>query len=178
MHASALIAFLLLTPSLPDLISPIDGLSVASIHDNFAEAHFGHAHEAIDIMSPKGTPVRAVVSGVVRKLFVSVAGGNTIYQFDAAGTYCYYYAHLDHYADGLKEGMQVKAGDVIAYVGFTGNASPLAPHLHFAVTELGPEKQWWKGKVVNPFPALLEAVKRAKAPTPKPPASKAHGNAL
>ncbi len=167
---------MLVGPSLPDLILPIEGLTPASLHDNFDEMHFGHAHEAIDIMSPKGTPVRAVVSGVIRKLFLSAAGGNTIYQFDAANTYCYYYAHLDRYADGVHEGVEVKAGDVIAFVGFSGNASPLAPHLHFAVTELGPEKQWWKGKVVNPFPALLAAVKRAKF-SPKPPASKAHGNA-
>lgn len=176
MPAAVWIAFLLIGPSLPDLVPPIDGLTVASVRDNFEEMHFGHAHEAIDIMSPKGTPVRAVVSGVIRKLFDSAAGGNTIYQFDATNTYCYYYAHLDHYADGVHEGIEVKAGDVIAFVGSTGNANPLAPHLHFAVTELGPEKQWWKGKVVNPFPALVAAMKRAKVSS-KPPASRAHGNA-
>ena len=62
------------------------------------------ANEAIDIIKPNGTPVRAVVDGTIRKLFVSKAGGNTIYEFDEASNYCYYYAHLDHYADGLHEG--------------------------------------------------------------------------
>lgn len=148
--------------SLPDMVPPISGLTVADVRDSFDEAHFGHAHEAIDLLSPKGTPVHAVVSGTIRRFFFSKAGGNTIYEFDDRGVYCYYYAHLDGYADGLREGMRVKRGDVIGFVGSTGNADPGTPHLHFAVTELGPEKQWWKGKPLNPYPALLAAVKRAK----------------
>src|SRR5580700_6820140 len=87
-------------PSL-DLSPPIEGLTVADLHDAFEEVHNGHRHEAIDIMEPRGTPVRAVVSGTVRKLFLSKPGGNTIYQFDEMGVYCYYYAHLDKYAEGL-----------------------------------------------------------------------------
>jgi murein DD-endopeptidase MepM/ murein hydrolase activator NlpD len=70
--------------------------------------------------------------------------------------YAYYYAHLDHYADGIKEGMDIKRGDLIGYVGVTGNADPNAPHLHFAVFELTPEKQWWKGTPVDPYPLLAE----------------------
>lgn len=141
---------------------PIRGLAARQIRDMFAEIHSGHAHEAIDIMEPRGTPVLAVVPGTVRKLFLSKPGGNTIYQFDEAGTYCYYYAHLDRYADGLREGKHVERGEVIAYVGSTGNADPGAPHLHFAIFELGPEKQWWKGKAINPYPGLIDAVKRAR----------------
>ena len=76
--------------------------------------------------------------------------------------HCYYYAHLDRYAEGLREGMRVKRGDLIGFVGSTGNADPSSPHLHFAIFELGPEKEWWKGKAVNPDPVLLAAVKRAK----------------
>jgi len=106
--------------------------------------------------------VRAVVSGTVRKLFLSKPGGDTIYQFDEMGVYCYYYAHLDGYAEGLHEGMRVEPGDVIGFVGTTGNADARTPHLHFAITELGPEKQWWKGKAVDPYPFLVDAVKRAK----------------
>jgi len=96
-------------------------------------------------------------------LFLSKPGGNTIYEFDEQEVYCYYYAHLDHYAEGLREGMKVTGGEVIGYVGSTGNADPRAPHLHFAVFELGPEKQWWKGKAVNPYPELVAAVKRSGA---------------
>jgi peptidoglycan LD-endopeptidase LytH len=142
--------------------SPISGLTLASLHDSFAEVHSGHLHEAIDILEPKGTPVHAVVSGKVRKLFLSKPGGNTIYQFDEVGVYCYYYAHLDGYAKGLQEGMRVERGDVIGFVGSTGNADPGTPHLHFAIFELSRERLWWKGKAVNPYPGLVAAVKRAQ----------------
>jgi murein DD-endopeptidase MepM/ murein hydrolase activator NlpD len=145
-----------------EMAPPVRGLALADLRDMFAEVHSGHPHEAIDIMEPRGTPVRAVVSGTIRKLFLSKPGGNTIYQFDETGVYCYYYAHLDRYADGLREAMRIERGDVIGFVGSTGNANPSAPHLHFAIFELGPEKQWWKGKAVDPYPALVDAVKRAK----------------
>ena len=148
--------------SLLDVGLPIDGLTVANVRDMFDEIHFGHPHEAIDLPSAKGTPVHSVVSGTIRKLFLSKPGGNTIYEFDDVGVYCYYYAHLDRYAERLHEGMRVERGDVIGFVGSTGNADPSSPHLHFAIFELGPEKQWWKGKALNPYPALLAAVKRAK----------------
>ena len=150
------------TSSIQEMSPPIRGLSLADLRDTFEEVHNGHRHEAIDIMEPRGTPVRAVVSGTVRKLFLSKPGGNTIYQFDEMGVYCYYYAHLDRYAEGLREGMRIERGDVIAYVGSTGNAFASAPHLHFAIFELGPERQWWKGTAVDPYPGLVAAVKRVK----------------
>jgi murein DD-endopeptidase MepM/ murein hydrolase activator NlpD len=106
--------------------------------------------------------VRAVVSGTIRKLFLSKPGGNTIYLFDEMEMYCYYYAHLDGYAGGLREGMRVERGEVIGFVGSTGNADARSPHLHFAITELWPEKQWWKGKAVDPYPFLVDAVKRER----------------
>ena len=148
--------------SLLEMTPPIRGLALADLRDTFEEVHDGHKHEAIDIMEPRGTPVRAVVSGTIRKLFLSKQGGNTIYQFDEMAVYCYYYAHLDGYAEGLHEGMPVKSGDVIGFVGSTGNADARTPHLHFAIFELGPEKAWSKGKAINPYPGLIAAVKRAK----------------
>jgi peptidoglycan LD-endopeptidase LytH len=150
------------TSSISDLAPPIRGLAVKDLRDMFNEIHNGHPHEAIDILEPRGTPVRAVVPGTIRKLFLSKPGGNTIYEFDEMGVYCYYYAHLDRYADGLREGMPVESGDIIGFVGSTGNADANAPHLHFAVFELGPEKLWWKGKAIDPYPSLVAAVKRAK----------------
>jgi len=146
----------------PDMIPPISGLALANLQDTFEEVHNGHRHEAIDILEPRGTPVHAVVSGTIRKLFLSKPGGNTIYQFDDMGVYCYYYAHLDGYAKGLREGIRVERGDVIGFVGSTGNADARTPHLHFAIFELGSERQWWKGKAVNPYPGLVDAVKRTK----------------
>jgi murein DD-endopeptidase MepM/ murein hydrolase activator NlpD len=150
------------TSSILEMSPPIGGLVLADLRNTFAEVHSGHLHEAIDILEPRGTPVHAVVTGTVRKLFLSKPGGNTIYQFDEMGAYCYYYAHLDGYAEGLHEGMRVERGDVIGFVGSTGNADARAPHLHFAIFELGPERQWWKGKAVDPYPGLAAAVKRAK----------------
>jgi len=113
-------------------------------------------------MRPRGTPILAVADGVIRKLFLSAQGGLTIYEFDSSETYCYYYAHLDRYVEGLREGTRVERGDVIGFVGATGNADARTPHLHFAIFELEPQRQWWKGKAVNPYPGLVDAVKRLK----------------
>ena len=135
-----------------EIAIPVRGVDARQIRDNFTEMRGGHVHEAIDIPAPRGTPVLAVDDGIVQKLFTSAQGGLTVYEFDGGGAYCYYYAHLDRYADGLKEGIALKKGDVIGYVGTTGNAPPGTPHLHFTIFKLGPEKQWWKGTAVNPFP--------------------------
>jgi peptidoglycan LD-endopeptidase LytH len=150
------------TSSILDMTPPISGLALADLRDSFEEVHSGHRHEAIDILEPRGTPVHAVVSGTIRKLFLSKPGGNTIYQFDEMGVYCYYYAHLDRYSEGLREGVHVERGDVIGFVGSTGNADARTPHLHFAIFELEPQRQWWKGKAINPYPGLVATVKRLK----------------
>jgi murein DD-endopeptidase MepM/ murein hydrolase activator NlpD len=139
------------------LLIPVEGMKLAQLSDNFDQPRGTERHhEALDIMAPKGTKVLAVADGKVAKLFESKAGGLTVYQFDPSDKLAYYYAHLDKYADGLAEGAQVKRGDLIGYVGVTGNSSPTAPHLHFAVFELTPEKQWWKGTPLNPFPMMAD----------------------
>jgi peptidoglycan LD-endopeptidase LytH len=138
----------------PIKVLPIAGITVKDLHDSFNEMHHGHPHEAIDIVEPRGTPVRAVVDGTIKKIFFSRPGGKTIYEFDRAPAYCYYYAHLDGYASDLHEGQPVSAGELIGYTGSTGNASPDAPHLHFAVYELGPNKHWWQGRALDPYPML------------------------
>jgi len=147
------------------LSMPLAGVDPAQLHDQFDDARGeGRGHEAIDIAAPLGTPVLAVDAGVVVKLFTSVRGGLTVYQFDTPGELAYYYAHLDAYAEGLVEGQVLARGDLIGYVGFTGNANPAAPHLHFAVFRLGPEKLWWKGEAINPYPLLGGHPKQAKIP--------------
>lgn len=147
---------------LPRLAMPLAGLTAAQLRDTFSETRDGERpHEALDILAPAGTPVLAVADGHVEKLFTSVRGGLTIYQFEPSGRYAYYYAHLRGYAPKLAEGQAVKRGQVIGYVGSTGNADPAAPHLHFAVFELGPERQWWKGTAVNPYPMLGGVAKAA-----------------
>jgi peptidoglycan LD-endopeptidase LytH len=139
-----------------NLLIPVLGIERKALRDNFDERRSaGHKHEALDIMAPRGTPVLAVGDGKVAKLFKSVAGGITVYQFDADEKFAYYYAHLDRYAPGLQHGQLLKRGEVLGYVGSTGNAPAHAPHLHFTIFRLGPDKAWWKGTAVNPYPFLL-----------------------
>jgi len=139
------------------MIIPVAGVDRSAIHDMFNDVRGNRRHEAVDIMAPRGTPVVATDDGVVKKLFTSVPGGLTVYEFDPDERYCYYYAHLDHYADGLHEGQLLHRGEVLGYVGTTGNAAENAPHLHFAVIRLDEGKQWWKGTYVNPYPLLVES---------------------
>jgi peptidoglycan LD-endopeptidase LytH len=143
-----------LHPAAPHLSMPLAGLDVNKLTDTFDDARDGHKHEALDIMAPKGTPVLAVAEGNVAKLFTSKQGGLTVYQFDNTQQYAYYYAHLDRYATGLKEGMLLRKGDTLGFVGTTGDAAKNAPHLHFAVFKMGPEKNWWKGQALDPLPML------------------------
>lgn len=135
---------------------PVDDVDREDLRDTFTEARGSRSHEALDIIAPRHTKVRAVETGRIQKLFTSKAGGLTIYEFDPTESFAYYYAHLDRYADGLREGQLVRRGEVIGFVGSTGNASPDAPHLHFAIFRLTPERQWWKGDAVNPYPILSQ----------------------
>lgn len=142
-------------------ILPVVGVDPGSLQDTFNQTRgTNRRHEATDILAPRGTPVVAFDDGVVRKLFESKQGGLTAYQFDRDEAYCYYYAHLDRYAEGLKEGKFLRRGDRIGDVGATGNAPMGTPHLHFAIFRLGPEKRWWQGIPINPYPILMALARR------------------
>ena len=155
------------------LSMPVKGKVAADLTDTFTDARSeGRSHDAIDIMAAAGTPVLAVADGHVEKLFTSERGGLTVYQFEPTGRYAYYYAHLQRYAAGLAEKQAIRRGEVIGYVGSTGNASPDAPHLHFAIFMLGPERRWWQGTAINPYPVLI----RGQPPT-QPPAARAGNGA-
>jgi murein DD-endopeptidase MepM/ murein hydrolase activator NlpD len=134
---------------------PVRGLERAALRNTFDEMR-GQArrHQALDILAPRNTPVLAVENGRVAKLFLSKAGGVTVYLFDPTAAYAYYYAHLERYADGLKDGDRVERGQVIGYVGTSGNAPPDTPHLHFAIFRLTDEKRWWQGTAIDPYPIL------------------------
>lgn len=138
---------------LRSLLIPVSSVDASELRDTYLQARGGgtRAHEALDIPARHGTPIVAVDDGRIAKLFLSKPGGLTIYHFDDAREFAFYYAHLDAYADGLVEGMQVRKGQVIGYVGSTGNAASESPHLHFAIFRLGPERQWWRGTPINPF---------------------------
>ena len=139
-----------------ELVLPVRGIARDALIDTFSQAREGGArrHDAIDIMAPRGTPVIAASAGTVEKLFDSRKGGRTIYIRAPGGERIHYYAHLDAYADGLREGQEVRAGDVIGTVGSTGNARPDAPHLHYAIMELSADDDWWEGTPINPYPLL------------------------
>ena len=132
---------------------PVRGVRADALRDTFNDARaVGRRHDAIDIMAPRGTDVIAVDDGTIAKLFTSKAGGLTIYQFDPTQTFSYYYAHLNGYAPGLAEHQSVRRGQVLGYVGSTGNASEDAPHLHFAIARLDTDRSWWKGDPIDPYP--------------------------
>jgi peptidoglycan LD-endopeptidase LytH len=134
---------------------PVQGIERAKLVRSFEEPRGAQRrHQAIDILAPRNTPVLAVEDGVVARLFKSVAGGITIYQYDPTERYVYYYAHLERYAAGLSEGDRVRRGQVIGYVGTTGNAPESTPHLHFAIFRLNEPKRWWEGTVLDPYEIL------------------------
>lgn len=138
-----------------DLLIPVEGITADRLTPSFSDARGNsRRHEAIDILAPRNTPVKAVDDGRIARLFQSKAGGITIYQFDPSERYCYYYAHLERYAAGLREGQEVKKGQVIGYVGVSGNAPKDTPHLHFAVFRLSEAKRWWEGTPLDPFEIL------------------------
>jgi murein DD-endopeptidase MepM/ murein hydrolase activator NlpD len=137
------------------LMMPVRGIEAKALHSSFAEKRGSdRVHEAIDILAARHTPVIAVEDGKIARLFASQAGGTTIYQFDPTSTYVYYYAHLQRYAPGLEEGQSVRRGDVIGYVGTSGNAPEDTPHLHFAIFRMTEKKQWWQGTPIDPFDIL------------------------
>ena len=131
---------------------PVAGVAAKDLTDSFDEMRGGtRRHNAMDIMAARNTPVLSAVPGVVLKLHNSVAGGLTVYASDPTNHFVLMYGHLDSYKAGLKEGDALKKGDIVGFVGSTGNANPAAPHLHFAVTRNDNMKEWWKGTPLNPF---------------------------
>jgi murein DD-endopeptidase MepM/ murein hydrolase activator NlpD len=137
-----------------DLLVPVEGVEPDDLVRSFSDARNGRKHEAMDILAPRNTPVKAVEGGTIARLFSSKAGGITIYQFDPSEQYCYYYAHLERYAPGLAEGGKVRKGQVIGYVGTSGNAPRNTPHLHFAIFQLTAAKRWWEGTPIDPYDVL------------------------
>ena len=138
-----------------NLTLPVQGIKREQLQDTFNDKRgSSRQHEALDVLAPRNTPILAAEDGKIAKLFLSDAGGITIYQFDPSNSYAYYYAHLERYADGLKEGASIKRGQVLGYVGTSGNAPRDTPHLHFAIFKLTAEKKWWEGSAIDPYSVL------------------------
>jgi murein DD-endopeptidase MepM/ murein hydrolase activator NlpD len=138
------------------LAVPVAGLGPSDLIDTYTQSRGGgRVHNAIDIMADHGTPVVAAAPGRLEKLFYSKGGGGiSAYVRSDDGRWIYYYAHLQDYAPGLKEGQAIKRGDPIGRVGVTGNSNPDGPHLHFAINRMGPSEKWYQGTPVNPYPLL------------------------
>ena len=135
------------------LTLPVQGIDASRLTSTFNDVRGGGSrrHEAIDILAPRHTPVLAVEDGKLARLLSSAAGGLTIYQYDPDERFVYYYAHLERYADGLREGSLLRRGQVIGYVGTSGNAPPNTPHLHFSIVEMTEPKKWWQGRPIDPY---------------------------
>ena len=145
------------TLSVKQLLLPVAGVAPSQLHDSYYDSRSeGRIHQALDIMAPHDTPVLATEDGTVVKLHQSARGGTMLYQSDPSGLFVYYYGHLSRYADGIAEGKQVKRGEVIAYVGDTGNAGPGNYHLHFGISRVTSPGKWSGGEPINPYPLLTD----------------------
>lgn len=153
-------------PALPTvgapLAVPVAGVNVAALTDTWGQSRAGglRSHQAIDIPAPGGTPVLAAAPGTVEKLFGSGAGGTTLYVRSSDRAWSYYYAHLAGYAPGVREGLRVKRGTLLGFVGDTGNAGPGNTHLHFGVSRMRASERWYQGKPRNPYPLLAGSAPR------------------
>jgi peptidoglycan LD-endopeptidase LytH len=142
------------------LIIPVEGVDPSRVRDSYTAARGGRTHDAVDILAPRGTPVIAADAGTILRLRQNDAGGITIYQLDPDERFVYYYAHLDRYEQGLVEGMSIRKGDVLGFVGTTGNAPKDTPHLHFQVMLYRGRGQYWGGDPINPHPYLTRPGRR------------------
>jgi murein DD-endopeptidase MepM/ murein hydrolase activator NlpD len=134
-----------------NLLIPISGFDIERAKGSYFELRNGQSHEALDMLAPRNTPVIAVEDGEIAKLFESKLGGTTVYQYDPSHHYVYYYAHLEKYAHDLKNGQKVKCGQLLGYVGTSGNAPKHTPHLHFSISVVDADKRWWQTAPINPY---------------------------
>ena len=146
-----------------EIAMPLRGVNADSLKSSFDAPRAGglRRHEALDIMAPRFTPILSAAKGRVLKLFTSVAGGLMIYAADSSERFILMYAHLDHYASNLRDGLPLERGQLIGYVGSTGNASANAPHLHFAILRSADVRRWSKGTAIDPLPVLRNSTQPA-----------------
>jgi murein DD-endopeptidase MepM/ murein hydrolase activator NlpD len=138
-----------------DLLIPVEGIERSQLQDDFQDPRSGNrSHQALDILAPRGQPVLAVEDGVIVRLSNGARSGLAIHQWGPKKRYIYFYAHLQAHAEGLQKGDPVRRGQILGYVGTTGNAPPDTPHLHFAIRRVPEPRTWWRGEMINPYPVL------------------------
>jgi peptidoglycan LD-endopeptidase LytH len=135
-----------------ELMIPVENVTAADLRDNFSEMRGTRRHEALDILAPRGTPVISAAAGRVLQISRSGAGGRMVFATDSTGQFLFLYAHLDDYADDLEEGMPLRRGQLLGYVGTSGNAPSNTPHLHFAIKRAGDSARWSRGTAIDPRP--------------------------
>lgn len=135
-----------------ELLFPVPAVSPATMGDGFLDRRGARVHHAVDILAPRHADVVAVADGTVARVMTSTAGGLSVYQRSTDQKFIYYYAHLQAYAPGLAEGATVRRGQVLGFVGTTGNAPPNTPHLHFAIARVESKDRWWGGVPIDPYP--------------------------
>jgi len=147
-----------------EIAMPLDSVDPSTLHSSFNDARAGgiRQHHALDIMSPRGTPIHSAASGRVLKLFTSIDGGLMVYAADSSERFVIMYAHLDRYAPALTDSTRLVRGQLIGFVGSTGNASESAPHLHFAIARSADVKHWSRGNPIDPLPILVAATLAAR----------------
>lgn len=124
---------------------PVQGVTPARLADTWGAARAGgRRHEGIDIFAARGTPVLSTTQGVVMQVGTNNLGGQVVWVF-GPGRQRHYYAHLDAYAD-IQRGQWVAVGEVLGYVGNTGNAQGTPPHLHYGI---------YDGGAINPYDLLV-----------------------
>jgi murein DD-endopeptidase MepM/ murein hydrolase activator NlpD len=141
-----------LDPHPSELLFPVPAVSPATMADSFLDRRGARVHHAVDILAPRHADVVAVADGTVARIMTSTAGGLSVYQRSSDQNFIYYYAHLQTYAPGLAEGASVRRGQVLGFVGTTGNAPPNTPHLHFAIARVEAKDRWWGGAPIDPYP--------------------------
>lgn len=139
------------------LMVPVEGVAPEKLPDTFYEKRDGvRTHFAQDIVAARGTPILAVMDGKILRMAQNALGGITVYAVDSERRYVFYYAHLDHYSDAVTVGLDVKQGDILGYVGTSGNAPPIAPHLHFQAMRMEKgRRDWWNGTPVDVRPFMV-----------------------
>jgi len=139
------------------LVIPVAGVRPEQLQDTYTQSRSeGRTHNAIDIMAARNTPVLAATDGQIIKLFNSERGGIALYQLGTDQRTVYYYAHLERYADGITENRFARRGEIIGYVGDSGNAGRDNCHLHFSIWLITDPKRFWDGENVNPYPLLTK----------------------
>lgn len=129
------------------MVMPVRNLRPREISDSWGAPRDAgeRKHRGIDLFAPRGTQILAVADGIISYIGNQPKGGRCLWLATEQGV-SFYYAHLERWAAGLYEGMEVRRGDVLGFVGNTGNALTTPPHLHFSIVE-GDES-------LNPYPIL------------------------